>query len=201
MNGWIVACTLLQWDPCTSSCKTKEQFSANSHTITNLPVVDYISVEVPEILTAVVMKSSIFSDITLCSPLRVNWCIGATRRLHLQGQRISQARNQREADRMLCASSWSFSLSSLIMKDATYSPKTSVGFQWTTQHYTPQERTLHFSSLRNTVCCVAADEWWRGMIQWNLQLTLQWSLIYPLSVQTHCLNHDVLNYSIGEYSF
>jgi hypothetical protein len=44
-----------------------------------------------EILTTVVMKSSIFWDITLCSPLNVNRRFGGTYRLHLQGRRISRA--------------------------------------------------------------------------------------------------------------
>jgi hypothetical protein len=43
------------------------------------------------------MKISIFWDITPCSPLKVNRRFGGTYRLHLQGPRISQARNQREA--------------------------------------------------------------------------------------------------------
>jgi hypothetical protein len=47
-------------------------------------------------------KSSIFWDIMLCSLLNINWCFGGTCRLHLQGQRISQARNQCEADSKLC---------------------------------------------------------------------------------------------------
>jgi hypothetical protein len=50
-----------------------------------------------EVLTAVVMNSLIFWDITPCSPLKVNWCFGRTCRLHLQGRRISQARNHHEA--------------------------------------------------------------------------------------------------------
>jgi hypothetical protein len=49
-----------------------------------------------EALTAVNMKSSIFWDITACSPLKVNWRFGGTCRLHLQGPRISRTRNQRE---------------------------------------------------------------------------------------------------------
>jgi hypothetical protein len=53
---------------------------------------DYVGVEV---LTGVVMKSTIFWDITLCSPLKVNRRFGRTYRLHLQGRRISRARNQR----------------------------------------------------------------------------------------------------------
>jgi hypothetical protein len=45
-----------------------------------------------EVLTAVVMKSTIFWDITPCSPLKVNRRFGGTHRLHLQSRRISRAR-------------------------------------------------------------------------------------------------------------
>jgi hypothetical protein len=50
-----------------------------------------------EVLTAVVMKNTIFMDITPCSPLKVNRRFGGTYRLHLQGRRISRARNQLES--------------------------------------------------------------------------------------------------------
>jgi hypothetical protein len=49
-----------------------------------------------EVLTAVVVKSSVFWDITLCSPLQVNQRFGGTCFLFLQGERISQARHQCE---------------------------------------------------------------------------------------------------------
>jgi hypothetical protein len=49
-----------------------------------------------EVPAAVVMKRSVFWDITPRSPLYVNRCFGGTCRLHLQGQRISQPRHQRE---------------------------------------------------------------------------------------------------------
>jgi hypothetical protein len=39
-----------------------------------------------------VMKSSIFRDLTLCSPLKINWRFRGRCCLHLQGQRMSQAR-------------------------------------------------------------------------------------------------------------
>jgi hypothetical protein len=39
-----------------------------------------------KIVTAVVMKSSIFWDITSCSPVKVNRRFGGTYRLHLQGR-------------------------------------------------------------------------------------------------------------------
>jgi hypothetical protein len=44
-----------------------------------------------EVLTPVVMKSTIFWDMTPWSPLSVNRCFGLTYRLHLQGWRISRA--------------------------------------------------------------------------------------------------------------
>jgi hypothetical protein len=42
-----------------------------------------------EVLTAVVMKNSVFWDITPCSPLKVKRRMGETCRLHLQGRRVS----------------------------------------------------------------------------------------------------------------
>jgi hypothetical protein len=47
-----------------------------------------------------ISKTSLFRDITpYSSPLKANRLSGGTCRLHLQGRRISQARNQREARR------------------------------------------------------------------------------------------------------
>jgi hypothetical protein len=57
----------------------------------------YIHIVGFEVLTAVVMKSSVFSDITLCGPLKVNRHFGGTCCFPLQGRRIPQARNQHEA--------------------------------------------------------------------------------------------------------
>jgi hypothetical protein len=50
-----------------------------------------------EVLTALTMKSSIIWDATLCSLMNVKRCFGGTYRLHLQVQKVSQARNQNEA--------------------------------------------------------------------------------------------------------
>jgi hypothetical protein len=55
-----------------------------------------------EVLTVVVMKSSVFWDITTCSPLKVNQRFGETCCLHLQGWRVSQATNQQEAEHIAC---------------------------------------------------------------------------------------------------
>jgi hypothetical protein len=55
---------------------------------------DYAGFEVP---TAVVLKSTVFRYITPCSPLRVIRRFGGTYRLHLQGRKISWARNLRQS--------------------------------------------------------------------------------------------------------
>jgi hypothetical protein len=45
-----------------------------------------------KVLTAVVLKSSVFCDITSCSQLKVIRRFGVTCRLHLQGRRILEAK-------------------------------------------------------------------------------------------------------------
>jgi hypothetical protein len=50
-----------------------------------------------EVLTAVVMKSYIFWDITSCSPIKVNRRFGGTYRLHLQGRRITKQKTSVKA--------------------------------------------------------------------------------------------------------
>jgi hypothetical protein len=50
-----------------------------------------------EVLTSVVMNSSVFWDITVYSLLKAKRRFGGTCRLHLQGLKISRARTQRES--------------------------------------------------------------------------------------------------------
>jgi hypothetical protein len=47
------------------------------------------------------MKFSVFWNITLCSPLKVNRRFGGACRLHIQGRKIIQARNQHGAGHVL----------------------------------------------------------------------------------------------------
>jgi hypothetical protein len=82
-----------------------------------------------EALTAVVMKISIFWDITPCSPLKANRQFGRIYRLNLHGRRINQARNQNEAG-------------SKPKIETTCSTKTSVDLKRTTLRYIPEDRTL-----------------------------------------------------------
>jgi hypothetical protein len=77
-----------------------------------------------EVITAVVMKNSLFWDITPCSPFEVSRRLGVTCRRLLQGPRIRQVRNRHEALLAICS-------------------ETSVKFQRTTRYYIPEARTLN----------------------------------------------------------
>jgi hypothetical protein len=50
-----------------------------------------------EVLTAMAMKRSVFCDIMLCSPVKVNWRFERICCLHLQARRASKGRNENEA--------------------------------------------------------------------------------------------------------
>jgi hypothetical protein len=80
-----------------------------------------------EVLTAVVMKSTIFWDITPCSPLSVNRCFGGTCRLHVVGRqnKLSQKLESRwksDAFTLVSCAAYIFDLK----MEAIYSSKTSV---------------------------------------------------------------------------
>jgi hypothetical protein len=76
------------------------------------------------------MKNTVFWDITLCSPLKVNWCCRTTYRLYLQG-RISSARYQCESKWLTRPWRWKL-----------YSFKMSVNFQLTTKSFIPEDIVL-----------------------------------------------------------
>jgi hypothetical protein len=96
----------------------------------------------------------IFPDIAACSPLKVNQSSGGTCRLHLQGRRICQARNQHETGHnknlftsfvlretfFILVSCLAFS--SILKMKTTCSSETSAAFQRTTWRYIPEDRTL-----------------------------------------------------------
>jgi hypothetical protein len=94
-----------------------------------------------EILTVVVMKSTIIWDIMPCSLLKVTRHFGGTYRLHPQGRRISPVRNQHESRWQAELVSCSAHCSTLKM-EAICSSETPVDFQRTTQHYIPEDSTL-----------------------------------------------------------
>jgi hypothetical protein len=96
-----------------------------------------------QVLTEVVMKSSILWYITSCSPLNVNQRFGGTCPLHLQGIRIT------------CSTLVShLPYSSTLKTEVTRPPETSVDFQRTTRRYIPENRTLrgafYFSMEKGT---------------------------------------------------
>jgi hypothetical protein len=98
-----------------------------------------------EVLTAVVMKHSVISDITPCSLFEVNRHFGGTYHLRIHGVRISQIRYQHEAALLvtcfILVSYLTYS-STLKMEATCYSP-TSIDFQQTTLRYIPEKKTSH----------------------------------------------------------
>jgi hypothetical protein len=88
-----------QYEPCTASCYFHIPRSTYYSKIICFQIhVIYVGFEV---LTAVVMKNSIFWDMAPCGPLKVNRYLGGKWKLHLQGRRISKARNK-QAGSKLC---------------------------------------------------------------------------------------------------
>jgi hypothetical protein len=79
-----------------------------------------------EVLTPVVINSSVFCNVAACSPLKVNRRLGGTFSLNIRFRIISRARNQREGRRQaetICTS------------------ETSDVFRHTTPRYFPQYET------------------------------------------------------------
>jgi hypothetical protein len=79
------------------------------------------------LIHVIIKTSTIFWDITPCSPLNVNRRFGGTYRLHLQGRRISKATNQRECRWQASKQAWHLS---------------SVDIQRTTRRYIQEDSTL-----------------------------------------------------------
>jgi hypothetical protein len=94
-------------------------------------------------------KSSFFWGISPCRQLKVNWLFGGTCRLHLQGRRISQARNQLESRCFGLVSCLSYS--STLKMEGTCSSETSVDFQLSTWRYISEDRTLHIHRCENLI--------------------------------------------------
>jgi hypothetical protein len=115
-------------------------------------------------------KSSIFWDITLCSPLKVNQRFRGTCHLHLRGRRKSLLAT--------CFTPVSFSAYSLTMKmEATCSCELSADFQWTTWCHIPEDRTLHDHQYENLKSYMFPSSslnmlsWYTYMVIWNYAIS------------------------------
>jgi hypothetical protein len=103
-----------------------------------------------QVLTALVMRSYVFWDITPCSPLKVIRRFGGICSLHLKGRRISRERNQRE-------NGWQ--AEHTLKMEAKCSSKMSVDFQRTTQFYIPEDRILRLGYCLGGVTCYISEEY------------------------------------------
>jgi hypothetical protein len=86
------------------------------------------------------IKSSVFWNVTPCSPMKVNGRFGGTYRLHFQGRWVSQKRNEHELGSKHSSSGWSLhgALALILKMEAICSSKMSVDFhQTSTASYNP----------------------------------------------------------------
>jgi hypothetical protein len=107
--------------------------------------VNYLSIE-SSILS---IKNSVFWDITRCSSVKIYQGLEGTYRLHLQGQRTSQARNQQPRLAACFVLVSCFDYSSTLKLGPICSSQTSVDFQRTTSPYIPEKRSLHSHRCEN----------------------------------------------------
>jgi hypothetical protein len=91
-----------------------------------------------EVFTAVVMKTIIFWDMTLCSPMSFNRRFGGTYRLHLQGRRNRFSH--------LLVRWFVEPISSTLKMEAICSSETLVETQRTTRCHIPEDDTLQSAS-------------------------------------------------------
>jgi hypothetical protein len=83
---------------------------------------------------------------TSCSPLSCIRRFGRSYRLHLQGRRMSRARNQRESR---CLLDGLLNYSSTLKMEAIRSSETLGATQWTTRRHIPEDDTLHNHRCEN----------------------------------------------------
>jgi hypothetical protein len=148
------------------------------------------------------MKSSIFWDITLCSPLKAKWCFGGTCHLHLEGWRINQARSE-----LCCFMLVSYlAYSSTSKMAATCSSEMLLEFQRTTKCHIPEHRTLHSLGCNNLKSYViylmllpvaqTAQCWALGQLihwtDWSVHVNggVWEAILWPLVSRT-CRSHTV----------
>jgi hypothetical protein len=101
------------------------------------------------------IKSSIFWDISLCCPLKVNLRFGRTYRLHLHSRRISRARSH-------LLSRWclvQLNIRPLIKQEAACSSETSVEFQRTTRRYIQDGVIIHNHCFENIKPYISWISW------------------------------------------
>jgi hypothetical protein len=107
-----------------------------------MAIVSETGLQVP---TAVVMKSTIFWDITPCSPLKVNRHFGGKYRLNLQGRKNKPSKKpawNQVASRDCFHAGFLLGLFSNLKMGGICSSEISLDFQRTTRRYIPEDITL-----------------------------------------------------------
>jgi hypothetical protein len=101
-------------------------------------------------------KSIIFWDVTPCSLLSCNRCLGRTYRLHLQGRRNNFSKNQQVSRWQILLATCLLAeiISSTLKMEAICSSETSAATQQTTRRHIPEYDTLHNHRCENPISCI-----------------------------------------------
>jgi hypothetical protein len=138
-----------------------------------------------EVLTAVVIKSTTFWDITPCSPLKANQCFGGTYRLHLQGT-IRREIYQRGKAACHLLSYWYLARFIRPWRWTRYVPETSVDFQRITRLYILKDGTLQYAYLftmdKTLHATKNSSQWTHGC---KIQDTKFWMLLVLIETTYH----------------
>jgi hypothetical protein len=138
-----------------------------------------------EVLTAVVMKSTIFCDIMPCSSLKANWHFRGTYRLHPQDRRISRANNKHKKRWQAAACFHAGFLLGLFLDPEDWGDmfRWNVSyFQRTTRYYIPDDSTLQIPHIYNSFLDLVSIIWLTvGILMLDLRCSQWWLWWVPLS--------------------
>jgi hypothetical protein len=114
--------------------------------------------------------SPIFWDITLCSPLKVNWCFRRTYHPHLQKPAWRELWLLPASRWFLLCYSWTLKMEAMCYSEM------SVDFQWNMWRCIPEDRTLHNHCSENfksykiediLLFCLQPHYWHRNVWNWH----------------------------------
>jgi hypothetical protein len=110
------------------------------------------------------INNSVLWDITPCTPLDVSQSFGETCRLHIQGRRVIQVRNQHEP-----GIKKSSARSQTLKMEVICSLETPVDFHHTTGRYITEDPTNHefLLSLNDSADCGELESGKSGEVIWH----------------------------------
>jgi hypothetical protein len=104
-----------------------------------------------EVLTAVTMGSTVFSDVPSCSPVEIRRCFRGTHNFHPHGRRESEGGSQQEAGDKIVSALTSEN------EEATCCSETWMKFFWTIRRFIPEDSALNNGPLKFRCASLLAE--------------------------------------------